>query len=210
MVAYVTALIAPGCWLLQTSFYALCALGFEVESSQFDTKRRTMWFTLVLTLCFLSPIRAYSSGAGQAVCQTNEMKPRRSGINFVENDPSINIDAVKNGNILDITVQSNNGFKGMKVVNFPANLSNTFFYLGYLIAVEKDGKQVGEFIISGHKAMGCATQNSGITHSNASSKRSVKGKWQIPANLRGSVVEVRATLVYQYSRAGHQRASIKL
>ena len=84
------------------------------------------------------------------------------------------------------------------------------FHLGYLIAVEKDGKQVGEFIISGHKAMGCATQNSGITHSNASSKRSVKGKWQIPANLQGSVVEVRVTLVYQYSRAGHQRASIKL
>merc|ERR1712122_268977 len=156
----------------------------------FEIKRRTMWFTLVLTLCSLSSIHAYSRGAGQAVCQTNEMRPRHSGLNFVENDPSINIDAVKNGNILDITVQSNNGFKG------------------YLIAVENDGKQVGEFIISGHKAMGCATQNSGITHSNASSKRSVKGKWQIPANLQGSVVEVRATLVYQYSRAGHQRASI--
>ena len=89
------------------------SVGFEVESSQFDTKRRTMWFTLVLTLCSLSPIHAYSRGAGQAVCQTNEMKPRHSSINFVENDPSINIDAVKNGNILDITVQSNNGFKGI-------------------------------------------------------------------------------------------------
>ena len=88
------------------------SLGFEVESSQFETKRRTMWFTLVLTLCSLSHIHAYSRGAGQAVCQTNEMRPRHAGINFVENDPSINIDAVKNGNILDITVQSNNGFKG--------------------------------------------------------------------------------------------------
>ena len=83
-------------------------------------------------------------------------------------------------------------------------------FSGYLIAVEKDGRQVGEFLISGHKAMGCATKNSGITHSNPTSRRSVKAKWQIPANLQGSNVEVRATVVYQYSRAGHQRRIVKL
>ena len=154
-----------------------------------------MWFTLLLvTLCSLSTIHGYSSGAGQAVCQTNEMRPRHSGLNFNQNDPSVTINAVKNGNILDIEVQCRvaGGFKG------------------YLIAVEKDGRQVGEFLISGHKAMGCATKNSGITHSNPTSRRSVKAKWQIPANLQGSDVEVRATVVYEYSRAGHQRRRVKL
>ena len=154
-----------------------------------------MWFTLLLvTLCSLTTIHGYSSGAGQAVCQTNEMRPRHSGLNFNQNDPSVTINAVKNGNILDIEVQCRvaGGFKG------------------YLIAIEKDGRQVGEFLISGHKAMGCATKNSGITHSNPTSRRSVKAKWQIPANLQGSDVEVRATVVYEYSRAGHQRNRVKL
>ena len=102
-----------------------------------------MWFTLLLvTLCSLTTIHGYSSGAGQAVCQTNEMRPRHSGLNFNQNDPSVTINAVKNGNILDIEVQCRvaGGFKG------------------YLIAIEKDGRQVGEFLISGHKAMGCATK----------------------------------------------------
>merc|ERR1712062_386431 len=91
----------------------------------------TMWFTLLLvTLCSFSTIHGYSGGAGQAVCQTNEMKPRHSGLNFNQNDPSVTINAVKNGNILDIEVQCRvaGGFKG------------------YLIAIEKDGRQVGEFL----------------------------------------------------------------
>ena len=153
-----------------------------------------MVHTPFVTLCSLTTIHGYSSGAGQAVCQTNEMRPRHSGLNFNQNDPSVTINAVKNGNILDIEVQCRvaGGFKG------------------YLIAIEKDGRQVGEFLISGHKAMGCATKNSGITHSNPTSRRSVKAKWQIPANLQGSDVEVRATVVYEYSRAGHQRRRVKL
>ena len=90
---------------------------FKESHKPFSFVLDTMWFTLLLvTLCSLSTIHGYSGGAGQAVCQTNEMRPRHSGLNFNQNDPSVTINAVKNGNILDIEVQCRvaGGFKGSK------------------------------------------------------------------------------------------------
>ena len=82
----------------------------------------------------------------------------------------------------------------------------------------KGGKPFGEFITRGtmHQNMACAGPKTGITHSQnnvrgrpkTSALDQIEAKWKIPDGA--TEVVVRATALYEYSRAGHARKTVKL
>ena len=85
---------------------------------------------------------------------------------------------------------------------------------------EDGGKPIGEFVLSGsnHNGLRCTSKNSGLTHSyphkspfgGDSILESLEATWKIPENYDGSSVLVRATVLYEYSRAGHQRKEVSI
>merc|ERR1712004_313142 len=175
----------------------------------FSFYKDTMWFTLVLGLCLVSSIHGFSEGAGTSACKGNlQMKPGHQNLEFENNDDKISIEAERESDdTLKITITTSEAFRG------------------YLVVVqdkseEDGGKPIGEFVLSGsnHNGLRCTSKNSGLTHSyphkspfgGDSILESLEATWKIPENYDGSSVLVRATVLYEYSRAGHQRKEVSI
>lgn len=85
---------------------------------------------------------------------------------------------------------------------------------------EDGGKPIGEFVLSGtnHNGLRCTSRNSGLTHSyphkspfgGDSILENLEATWKIPGDYDGSTVLVRATVLYEYSKAGHQRKEVSI
>ena len=79
------------------------------------------------------------------------------------------------------------------------------------------GKPIGSFLaqFGDHQSLQCGGRNGGITHAQKFARRgqsvlsSIDSVWQAPNNAPSSVM-VRATVLYEYSRAGHARKTVSL
>ena len=87
-----------------------------------------------------------------------------------------------------------------------------------MVQDKEDGKPIGEFQLSGsnHNGLRCTSKNSGLTHSyphkspfgGESILETLETTWKFPENYDGSSVLVRATVLYEYSRAGYQSKKV--
>merc|ERR1719270_1732690 len=90
-------------------------------------------------------------------------------------------------------------------------------YLGFLIVVQdkdesQSGSPIGQFIVSGDgiKGVKCKDENSGASHSNPDLKSEISVDWIKPSQFSQNSVIIRATVVYEYSRADHVKMTYDL
>lgn len=127
------------------------------------------------------------------------MKPGHSGIDFEKDAPLARINAESRGNLVKITVSSPESFKGFLIVVQDKDESQS-------------GSPIGQFIVSGDgiKGIKCKGENSGASHSNPDLKSEISVDWIKPSQFSQNSVIIRATVVYEYSRADHVKMTYDL
>ena len=77
---------------------------------------------------------------------------------------------------------------------------------------QKGSLPIGEFSVSGDgvKGIKCKDENSGASHSNPDLKSNVSIDWTKPSQFSQDSVIIRATVVYEYSRADHVKITHNL
>ncbi|GLV41485.1 lethal (2) 34Fc [Carabus blaptoides fortunei] len=161
------------------NFIGTLGSNFGLRGSSFSRVTSTMAFKYALCLavmvCTVAVVHGYSGGAPVEVC--DDMKPKHPAAPKKSTMPykvSVNSDTVTGGGVVKITVEGNNGHKGV------------------LVQVRHGEKPVGKFLIAGDdkyvKTIDCGEgEQNAATHKNAEIKKVQTFEWQAPKGLKDTV-----------------------